>query len=987
MSVDDVETREEAPRSVPVPQGSHTEQECGLQTLGRYKILRTLDRGAMGTVLQAYDPELDRAVAIKILHQELDPLHAVRLRREAQALARLSHPNVVQVYEVGEVNGQTFVVMELIKGKTLRQWMDRTPRPAWKECIEVYLQVGAGLAAAHEQGLVHRDFKPGNAIVDAQGRVRVLDFGLARKCHDNEIDEDTGVQRARSESEEDLVPLMVSLTHAGTILGTPAYMPPEQMQGKEADARSDQFSFCVALFEAIYGRRPYEGSSITGLMLSMESKKIFPTPKGCKAPARLRPMLVRGLALQPEYRWPSMEALLAELRRLVVPWRPWHALVVATALTAIGVGVGRQAEVATRCTDGSEQLEGIWDDARRQQVEAAILDTALPYAPEAWTHTSKQLDAYAEDWKRTHTEVCEASASASASASGSQLEPVLARMHCLDERKTALHAAVKVLAGADAQVVRKATQVVSKLPGLDRCNDVEALLAEIPLPEDPKVAEEVDTLRGRLAELEAELEAGRYRPALAGIESLQQEAWVLAYEPVVAEVELLRGRLLEADGQYDQAELALTEAYDLGLVHGHDQVVLEAAASLAFVVGDRQARSAEGLVWGRTALHLAQREGEATDVADAFSSLAAVFSSQGQYAEAEQHVRRALELRHAELGGNDPLVATSRDELGALLLRQGKYADAELQLRQALQIEQRALGADHPALADSGTHLGDVLYRQGRYDKAETELLRALEIREQALGVEHPLVAVTVNSLGRVLDKQGRFDEAERHYDRALKMLERSLGDEHPDMARITHSLGMLLRGQKKYEEAEQQIRRALQIRERTLGPEHPDVAESIHGLGVVLYGQKKYAEAEQQMRRAMEIRVDALGAEHPDVAKSHYGLGLVLHSRGRYSDAERELRRALEIRERSLGEGHLDLANSANTLGATLYPQGKYEEAKRYYQQALRIWKRTLGKEHPNIAMSMGNLGNVLLSQGEYEDARLHYEQALDIFEKTRGG
>ena len=316
--------------------------------MGRYVVRGTLGEGGMGTVLEAVDPGLDRRVALKVLHRELDERHTMRLRREAQALAKLSHPNVVQVYEVGEVEGQTFVAMEKIKGLTLREWMRREPRPGWRECVEVYLQVGAGLVAAHEQGLVHRDSKPANAIIDAKGRVRVLDFGLARRTEDADVHE-SGQVRTPVGAEDSAV-LDATLTRTGAVLGTPAYMPLEQMAGGEADARSDQFSFCVSLYEAIYGERPFEGTTLPALMVAMRHGELRPVPKGTKVPARLRSTLARGLSCKPRERWPSMDALMAELRGLLEVRRR-GALpvlgVVGGALGVLGLGLWGQGDVGT----------------------------------------------------------------------------------------------------------------------------------------------------------------------------------------------------------------------------------------------------------------------------------------------------------------------------------------------------------------------------------------------------------------------------------------------------------------------------------------------------------------------------------------------------------------------------------------------------------------------------------------------------------------
>ncbi|MEM9462305.1 MAG: serine/threonine-protein kinase [Myxococcota bacterium] len=363
--------------------------------LGRYLITGTLGQGGSGYVFKAFDPTLDRRVALKVLHKELDDKHTTRLLREAQAMAKLSHPHVVHVYEVGEVDGRSFVAMELVRGRTLKQWMQQDPRPSWRECIEVFLQVGSGLAAAHGRGLVHRDFKPSNAIIDDEGRARVLDFGLARQVGDQLSDElSIAALRASADTSKN-VPLDVSLTKTGAVLGTPAYMPPEQMMGAEANARSDQFSFCVALYEAIYGERPFEGASMQALMISMTHGEVRPAPKGSRVPARLRAVLLRGMALRPEARWPSMEALLEQLRRLLICRRGrWLSLGagIVVGLGLFGAGLSYGADMGQRRNDAHEQPHRIED---RPDVPTKAASPTLSTAPGHLDHAAPGLEGNA----------------------------------------------------------------------------------------------------------------------------------------------------------------------------------------------------------------------------------------------------------------------------------------------------------------------------------------------------------------------------------------------------------------------------------------------------------------------------------------------------------------------------------------------------------------------------------------------------------------
>jgi tetratricopeptide (TPR) repeat protein len=303
------------------------------QRLGRYTLLGVLGRGGMGVVHEALDEQVGRKVALKLLHAELGGRQAERLVREARALARLSHPNVVQVYEVGRQGERWFIAMELVPGRTLRDW--QRDHPPWRECVKVYLQAGRGLAAAHAAEITHRDFKPGNCILDDRGRVRVLDFGLARQADEASLDVPSSVSKPSPNE-----PVRGSLTRTGEMLGTVGYMPLEQLEGKRADARSDQWSFCASLYEALYHERPFAGDAIGALTLALMREEIRPAPRRSNVPRRLRRVLLRGLAKDPTARWPSMDALLAALSAIDGARRIRGTLAVGGVLVAGLVSLG-----------------------------------------------------------------------------------------------------------------------------------------------------------------------------------------------------------------------------------------------------------------------------------------------------------------------------------------------------------------------------------------------------------------------------------------------------------------------------------------------------------------------------------------------------------------------------------------------------------------------------------------------------------------------
>lgn len=285
---------------------------------GRYEILEKIGEGGMGVVWLARDPKLDRTLALKVVRTASPRTHA-RLLAEGRALARVSHPNVVQIFEVVESEGQVALAMEYVQGRTLLEWARGA---AWPAILEVLVQAGRGLAAAHARGIAHRDFKPDNVLVDAEGRARVVDFGLAR-----DVEQGTGESQLLVTPGGD----PVEPTQTGAIHGTPAYMSPEQSEGKRGDARSDQYSFCVTAFEALCGARPISGFG-DELRRNVIAGRRSPPPADSSAPASLLAVLDRGLAVDPAVRWPDMSALLAALED--APRRPL-AVKVFAALVAV----------------------------------------------------------------------------------------------------------------------------------------------------------------------------------------------------------------------------------------------------------------------------------------------------------------------------------------------------------------------------------------------------------------------------------------------------------------------------------------------------------------------------------------------------------------------------------------------------------------------------------------------------------------------------
>ena len=562
--------------------------------IGRYFPLAWLGAGGMGVVYAAYDPDLDRQVALKLVRPDRSQtLASTRLLREAQAQARLSHPNVVQVHDFGIIGEQVFLAMEFVRGVDLRAWLAQAPRDLAAR-LAVFAAAGQGLAAAHDAGLVHRDFKPENVLVGADGRVRVSDFGLAR-AHRSATPSPSPTRR-----EHQALELTVTVT--GDLLGTPAYMSPEQHLGLKVDARSDQFSFCVALWEALYGQRPFAGANAGALAAAVTAGALVAPPGDARVPRRIEAALRRGLAVQPERRFKDMHALLAEIVRDPTRKRRQRLLAVGL-LVAGGVGgslLAPREDAGSPCSGSSEAITVSWNDERRAAV-AAALDGATD--GELSARVIAGFDAFASSWTRGHLDAC------MDHQRGEQSSTLLdARMRCLERRRGAMEVAVTAVIAEGTAL--DAAQIGARLPAPAACADPELVLAESPPPEDREVARAVVATR-------ALLEAARTRDHggdVNGARSLADEALTtarrLAHRPLLAEVLLTRGTLRMVHGDLQPARADLGEALTEAVAARRDDLAAEAHARALYIDGVPNGDSEAALTAAPLTLALAGRAPE-----------------------------------------------------------------------------------------------------------------------------------------------------------------------------------------------------------------------------------------------------------------------------------------------------------------------------------------------------------------------------------------
>ncbi|MGE0548110.1 MAG: protein kinase [Kofleriaceae bacterium] len=633
-------------RGTPVPPPRRVAEVTGTlmrgMTLGRYVILDVLGRGGMGTVYAAYDPELDRKIAVKLLRSDLTPDEAAttRLIREAQALARLSHPSVVAIYDVGRVEDVVYLVMEYVEGGTLADWLTETR--SLDDIVRAFALAGHGLAAAHAAGLIHRDVKPSNILVSADGRVLVTDFGLARTEH---AAPESPADRS-SQTPDQPTSLPIALTGSRTVIGTPAYMAPEQYRhGAVIDARADQFAFCVALFEAVHGRRPFLATSFDELRAKVLTGSID-AGLTSDAPRWLDRLLVRGLAPSPDARFADMDELLARLmpdrRRL------YRRLAGAAAITAIAAAAplviasrNDPAVLPVACTHVADKAAEIWNPDTSQVVRHAFLATGAPLAESTAAAVTRALETFADNWAIVRTEACEAT-HLRGEQSAERLDRQLA---CLDRTARDARALVGVLATADRDVVSHAVEAVRQLD-VQACSQLTLPVAPAAPAAPAASVAAASAFELELAKLRALGNTGRDREALSLAESLRD---TLPTSDPRATTELLLelGQLRGRAGDGKAARTALFEALSVADEAHADDL---RARAWQYILSSPTPSAEDIERWTPLALAVSERLHNNPIMARTHHAIGVANRAAGRIDRARAHLARARELTRVAPG-------------------------------------------------------------------------------------------------------------------------------------------------------------------------------------------------------------------------------------------------------------------------------------------------------------------------------------------------
>ncbi len=910
-----------------IPSDSSRALERGA-SVGRYVVLDRVGGGGMGVVYAAYDPELDRKVALKLLRIELfessEGFEArLRLLREAQALAKLSHPNVVAVHDVGTFEGQVFVAMEFIEGLTVNQWLQEEKR-SWREVLGIFLQSGRGLAAAHEASLVHRDFKPSNVVVGGDGRVRVLDFGLAApmdpalRLEDLQKHKDTEPELLQQSSA-----LIAHLTQTGSTLGTPAYMAPEQHLGLGADMRSDQFSFCSALYEALYGQLPFSGADYREFANAVRRGKIREAPAGSGVPLWLRKVVLRGLDPDPEGRYPSMQELLQSLSQdPSLKWRRW--LLGTAAVLALGGVLAlqswRERKASQLCQGAERKLEGIWDAERMEAIEKAFLATGQPeaYVRSTWRTSKDTLDEYADRWVRTHREACEATR-----IRGEHSEELLdLQMACLEDRRRGLRELTYVLGDANADVVGRAIDAVEGLDRLDDCINLELLQTVVKPPEDEETEQRVDEAQDAIRKAKAHREVGKGSEGLQLIRGAMEEQQDLQYSPVIASMNLELAQSLEFVQEYEEAASSLRLAQVHSDMGRHDVLRASILIEQVWIFGVRQRRYEVARESWNQAQAVIDRLGGDLDLQVRLDLAASnLKATEGEYVEAKLLAEAAMEGAGKLEDGGGASKYRSLEAYSRTMVRLGQAAEVVRNFGEIRDYWLGVGGPEHPDAVMNTYNLGVALDAAGEKDQAIASFEQALEIWEQTSGKNSPRLPLALSSLGYAL----RYKDPDRAFDllhRALEIQNQIHPEGHPDVAIATESIGVVHWAQNQLSEAEGFLRESLALKEELWGERHPNLISTSTNVGRLLNAQGRFDEAFPFCNHSRELTVEAEMTESLTVGDALLCSGESRLGLGRLTRAIRDLEKAVAILGKIPGSDEF-LADSQFSLAQALERAG----------------------------------------------------------------
>ncbi len=830
----------------------------GDEVAGRYVVLCLAGAGATAVVYGAYDPSLDRRVALKLLRPAASDAGEAWLTTEAQTIARLRHPNIVVVHDLGLHDGRVFLTLDYVEEGHLGQWLVAQPR-TWQAILKCFTGAGRGLAAAHAAGIVHRDFKPQNVLVGPDSVPMVTDFGLST------------LERRGGPFDTE-------------IAGTPAYMAPEHRDGRAATYASDQFSFCVALWEALSGSRP--GPGITAV------------PSKTKVPEWVWSALRRGLSVDPGQRFADMTGLLRALDPALAQRRRIRTVAgggVAALTVMVGIVVAVFWERESRC-DQAVATRDLWSAAQQEKIHRAFSATGAPYAESAFQSTSRLLTRWVKQWAVSRRKVCEASAFGTEQSS----TQLVARMACLDRRRMALTSLQEVFEHAQTGDTENAVNAVSALGVPEECETVSGLVT-------PVTGALYASLTPRLMKARVLTSTGQYAVAREMARGVIAEAEAAGAVEPQAEGELILGDALLRLGDGPESERVLYAALAHAEQSHNERLAIETWINIIITQGtildhfDEAMRSAQvtKALLHRQEMHDLEIEYE--------TALGRAYRQARKFKLAEEAYRRALAMLGPEPQEPSLEFSVVLGSLAVVANNQGRFEESLELHAQALAIKRAVLGSLHPVTALELNNLGFAQWEALHYEEALASHRESLAIRQKVFGPKHVDVAWSLSLICLDLTALKRLDEALVACRSALELAELPGNARALDIT--LNYLGSLLNDLHQYDEAAEVLLRNIRSLEVRFGPTSPRLAFDLAALGSVYLEQGRPEAAIDPLERSFAIHTAREGAPI-GAAATEFSLARALIESG--ADARRGAKMVEHVKEMAerLGQDGVELAD-----------------------------------------------------------------------------
>jgi serine/threonine protein kinase/tetratricopeptide (TPR) repeat protein len=960
--------------------------------LGRYHVLRLLGRGGMGAVYEAYDPQLGRKVAVKVLHQQAAQTQESQtivaqshLIQEAQNLARISHPNIVPIYDVGRLADESvYLAMEFVAGASLRAKID-AKKVHWREGLALLMQAGEGLCAAHAAGLLHRDFKPENLMVGDDGRVRVLDFGIALAASKQTTVEDISVDSLSFDrTSSETLSLDLKAKQDGDIAGTPAYMAPEQFYDVELSAAADTFSFGCVLFEVLAGERPFPSSPIKKRLASIRRGRVN-WPR--KIPRWLRQIVEKSLAYQPEKRPASLAALLHEIRHgMRRDARRKLGLRVVLGLSVplfVGTLALTRPEPALDpfCGDPSAIVDQVWNAQARQRMKAGFATTTITLSSVILDDNFRALETWREAWIASARNLCPQADAPSVAATIDVALQEQARA-CLNECKTEVATLIEIWDHPSDDQVLGSQAAVASLSAPRQCSDAAFLRTRTPLPTDP-------IRRQRILANEEKIKSARIRieqvdwigaeRILENVAQSNQEHFELATAAEWAQAQSSLSYL--QSGKTPRGSAALEKAVLLGIAADRPILASRALHDLWYARiyrGNLRDEGEERLRWLRT-VNIRSGESEAL-VAREERSRAIWMSMHGFFAPSMPHFHAALAHTRQAFGQDSVRYAAALEDLGATSQFMGATQDAARYYEEALEIRTKILPAGHPERSRGYLRMATIFREVGDEYAAHITVLQGWKECDDA-GLPESMCAELKGIFMPILLALGETRRAE---DLALdfRALENQLGHRiEPSRPWTDQDLALILveRGEAK---AGNDLAREALARMHAEREHHP------YALVEALMRSCDAALAVNDLNWARKLIDEATEIANAPSEYAVYAQNQVRQGKGRFELALGNYDAAVQIFESLLADSDENLrakvenASYHRHLALALLAMGYVQEAEDHAKQALAILDRLRGlNSHMRVAF-YETLAKVGLARESYVEALTYLEQAHLAFD-----